>query len=81
MTSTTNMKKLNLEPIVTARLLAVGADRLPLSVHRGIHASVFKACTDLINDLITPEYVGAQVKQALEAPAAATSATSTGAAL
>ncbi len=72
------MKQLNLEPIIMARLLAVGADRLPLPAHRGIRVTVLKACTDLINDLINPEFVGTHVKQALEAPAAADSANSNG---
>ena len=72
--------KVNLDSVVTARLEAVGADRLPLSVRRAINADVLKACADLINQRIDREYVGDVVKRSLEAPAA-TSATSTGAAL
>lgn len=75
------MKQLHLDSIITARLEAVGADRLPLSVRRAINADLLKACTAFINERVNRDYVGDLVKQGLEAPAAPDSATSTGGAL
>ncbi len=69
--------KVNLDSAIAARLEAVGADRLPLSVRCAINADLLKACCKLIDEKITPDYVGDQTAQALKA-AAAPSAVSTG---
>lgn len=77
---TTTTPKLNLDSIIAERLDAIGADRLPLSVRRAINADLLKGITGFITERVNRDYIGDLVKQALEAPAA-TSATSTGAAL
>jgi len=74
------LQKVNLDSVITARLEAIGAVKTAPVVRSAINANLLKACTDLINEKITAEYVGDLTTQALKA-AATTSATSTGAAL